>query len=271
MHPTIVSFTLFSTTITVHSYTVFMIVACLTVFFGSLQILKKGNVPSRASIGILFGMLGATFIGARMLHIYLNLPTYLKNPSFMYSFDTTRFSLFGGIILSAFTGIILSKILKINTWKFADSITPFTGIGIAIVRIGCLLNGCCFGEITNLPWGITYPMLSQVHKYQLIGNEASLFSVHPVHPTQIYEAITAIIGSIIAIKIVKNKLPDGIAFLCFALWFTLLRWINYYFTALLPTFAVSHNFYPIFYGIVLTISGVLFFQKIQQKIASLQP
>jgi phosphatidylglycerol:prolipoprotein diacylglycerol transferase len=48
-------------------------------------------------------------------------------------------------------------------------------VALAMGRIGCLLNGCCYGKRTGLPWGIAYPAGSGI--------------VGARHPTQIYELL----------------------------------------------------------------------------------
>jgi phosphatidylglycerol:prolipoprotein diacylglycerol transferase len=42
----------------------------------------------------------------------------------------------------------------------ADLVAPSLLVGLAIGRIGCLLNGCCYGGRTDLPWAVTFPKLS---------------------------------------------------------------------------------------------------------------
>jgi phosphatidylglycerol---prolipoprotein diacylglyceryl transferase len=45
-------------------------------------------------------------------------------------------------------------------------------LGHFVGRFACLLNGCCYGQPTTLPWGIVFPFLD-----------------HAVHPTMVYEAL----------------------------------------------------------------------------------
>jgi phosphatidylglycerol:prolipoprotein diacylglycerol transferase len=48
-----------------------------------------------------------------------------------------------------------------------DLITPSFLLGLAIGRIGCLLNGCCFGGPCDLPWAVTFPAGSPPHVHQV--------------------------------------------------------------------------------------------------------
>lgn len=77
--------------------------------------------------------------------------------------------------------------------KLADCIAPGLLVGLALGRIGCLLNGCCYGGPCDLPWAIRFPPQSPPWLDQaargLIPAAAS-WSL-PVHPAQLYAAIDA--------------------------------------------------------------------------------
>jgi phosphatidylglycerol:prolipoprotein diacylglycerol transferase len=44
-------------------------------------------------------------------------------------------------------------------------------LGQALGRIGCLLNGCCFGGACDLPWAVTFPLGSPVYNEQVKESE----------------------------------------------------------------------------------------------------
>ncbi len=67
--------------------------------------------------------------------------------------------------------------------------------GFALMRIGCLFGGCCFGKPADLPWTIVYARHSPCYNYHLYNdmlNPNAPISL-PVHPAQIYEIIAMII------------------------------------------------------------------------------
>jgi hypothetical protein len=49
----------------------------------------------------------------------------------------------------------LHPLEKMPLWKTADVLAPSIALGSVFGRIGCLLNGCCYGRPTDLPWAIT--------------------------------------------------------------------------------------------------------------------
>jgi phosphatidylglycerol:prolipoprotein diacylglycerol transferase len=77
-----------------------------------------------------------------------------------------------------------------------DVIAPSLAIGIAIGRVGCFLNGCCYGDRCDwLTWSVAFPRYSPPWLEQfargLISQEAP-WSL-PVHPTQLYSAIDGLV------------------------------------------------------------------------------
>lgn len=49
---------------------------------------------------------------------------------------------------------------KLPMLAMADIIAPSLAVGLAIGRVGCLLNGCCFGGVCDEPWAVTFPRMS---------------------------------------------------------------------------------------------------------------
>lgn len=86
--------------------------------------------------------------------------------------------------------------------KTADLVFPYVALGHAFGRLGCFLNGCCYGIRTTLPWGIPFRRVPWNTSLPPTGSPAYLdhcrtysdlsYQDHwsyPVHPTQLYEMI----------------------------------------------------------------------------------
>jgi len=72
---------------------------------------------------------------------------------------------------------------------------PALAFGIAIGRIGCFLNGCCYGDPCNLPWAVRFPKESPPWVAEVKRNQIppdADFSLW-LHPTQIYSTIDGLI------------------------------------------------------------------------------
>jgi phosphatidylglycerol:prolipoprotein diacylglycerol transferase len=108
-----------------------------------------------------------------------------------------------GAILGAALGIwVYCKITKTKMGYIVDLMAPGIIIAQAIGRVGCLLNGCCYGTPTTLPWGLVYT------DPQSFGFNGGI----PTHPTVVYEIIYCIIVFAVLMMLRKKLKPDGSLF-----------------------------------------------------------
>ena len=80
----------------------------------------------------------------------------------------------GGLIVGGLSGFWFVRRNKLDLLKMLDLTAPYLALGQAIGRIGCFLNGCCYGK--EVSWGVYFPSLGE-----------------RVHPTQIYDAVGLLI------------------------------------------------------------------------------
>lgn len=101
---------------------------------------------------------------------------------------TTTGKTFVGLILLGIGGIFLVQRFLGFRSTTGDAFALALPVGMAVMRLGCLFGGCCFGKPTTLPWAITYPpgsLAAVVH--QMRGLVLPGGSALPVHPVQLYE------------------------------------------------------------------------------------
>jgi phosphatidylglycerol:prolipoprotein diacylglycerol transferase len=99
--------------------------------------------------------------------------------------------LIGALLGGGLGFIAFCRSRKLSMPDVADAFTPSVFLGIGFGRIGCLLNGCCFGDRCELPWGLAFPHDSVPFKVLaergFVAPDA-LFTM-PLHPTQIYSSL----------------------------------------------------------------------------------
>ncbi|HWD18805.1 MAG TPA: prolipoprotein diacylglyceryl transferase [Verrucomicrobiae bacterium] len=83
---------------------------------------------------------------------------------------------YGGLIGASLACILYARKNKLPLWKISDALAPSIALGCVFGRWGCLMNGCCYGKHTTMPWGIRFP----------IWHESFPWVVHPV---QIYDSL----------------------------------------------------------------------------------
>src|SRR5207253_11340739 len=86
-------------------------------------------------------------------------------------------SALGGVIgYGLFYWFVLRR-LNISGWQLADAVAPLLALGLAIGRIGCYLNGCCWGQVACeacrvVPLGAAhFPLLPAHARQQLVRDE----------------------------------------------------------------------------------------------------
>lgn len=131
---------------TIYSYGIMLLVAFLISSLLVKAQAKKYNLNPDLIFDLSFIVFISGIIGARVFYILENLGYYLKNPTEIIMLQHGGLSWFGGLILGSLVGIKYLRKRKLSIYKVVDLIMPFVALGQAIGRIGCLLNGCCFGK-----------------------------------------------------------------------------------------------------------------------------
>lgn len=78
---------------------------------------------------------------------------------------------YGSVIGGVIAFVWYSWRHKLPVMGMADILAPAFMAGLAIGRVGCLLNGCCFGGPCDLPWAVTFPADSPPFMDQLMAGE----------------------------------------------------------------------------------------------------
>jgi phosphatidylglycerol:prolipoprotein diacylglycerol transferase len=72
--------------------------------------------------------------------------------------------IYGGFLGAAAAFLLFMRRHKLPVLAMADLVAPSLMVGLAFGRIGCFLNGCCYGGETELPWAVTFPKFSSRHE-----------------------------------------------------------------------------------------------------------
>ena len=67
---------------------------------------------------------------------------------------------FGGLVGAGVAFIVFTRKYKLPMLALADLVAPSLAIGLALGRIGCFLNGCCYGGPTDAAWAVSFPKYS---------------------------------------------------------------------------------------------------------------
>ncbi len=165
---------------------------------------KRKNFYPEVLYNLSFIILIAGVIGSRLLYVSINFRDFIDKPLDVFMLNKGGLAVFGGIIVASLSSVVFLKIKKIPILKALDLVVPFMALGQAIGRIGCLLNGCCYGRASS--FGIYFP----------IHNEVLL-------PTQIYSSIALILIYIFLRKFQWYNKIDGVVFFLYILLYSIKR------------------------------------------------
>jgi phosphatidylglycerol---prolipoprotein diacylglyceryl transferase len=160
--------------------------------------LVAGFPPARSLVA--FCMLAPTMIVGSKLLFLAEHAVFPQDDPFQISQDSVSsilqygFRNPGGLVLFAAALPVVCRVLRLPTLRFADAVIPAMGIVIACFRVGCFLNGCCFGRITASPLSVTFPPESRVFIWQVLQGMLGAHAIRslPVHPLQLYFALFGI-------------------------------------------------------------------------------
>ncbi|MBI4231129.1 MAG: prolipoprotein diacylglyceryl transferase [Planctomycetes bacterium] len=91
----------------------------------------------------------AGLLGARLLYVVAFWDQFRDRPVSILWIWEGGLVLYGGILAGTAAGIVVVMRRHLPLWRFADAVAPGTLLGIALGRIGCFLNGCCWGPVCD--------------------------------------------------------------------------------------------------------------------------
>lgn len=172
----------------IRGYGVFLTLAIIIASAVTIQRGKKmWNYPVDALLAIIFVAAFCGLIGARLFYVaqYWNdVQSSSIKETIVNIVDVTNGGLvvYGSILGGIIAVIIFLLVKKLPVLATLDLFAPGLALGIAIGRIGCLMNGCCFGGPCDLPWGVVFPEDSPAYVQQLDEGVISLYGITLAQP-----------------------------------------------------------------------------------------
>jgi phosphatidylglycerol---prolipoprotein diacylglyceryl transferase len=192
---------------TIYSYGVMVAAAFLIgIYIAGIESVRKG-IKKDLVYDLAFYVTISAILSARIYYIAFYDPgLFIKDPLSVLKIWQGGLAVHGAILGGMAVLILFAKIRKISFWKLSDLMAPSVLFGQGIGRIGCFLNGCCYGVPTEGPLGVRFPADSLASiEY---GN------IH-VHPAQLYESVADIIGFFMLWSVRKKIKTEGGLFLLY--------------------------------------------------------
>lgn len=218
-----------------------------------------GLDPERlVSLG--FVLIIAGVIGGRLGYVlyhwgqFWGHPLDIINPfSSSGEFGIAGLNLQGGLLAGLIAGLWYLRRHRVAVAAGFDAVVPAIAFGLFLTRIGCFMNGCCFGTPTSLPWGVEFPW--DAPAYNVFGEAA-------VHPAQLYSSLYGLLLFAVLLAVNRYRYRPGLATGLFLVFEAVFRFaiepFRYYEDAMLFSLAdirVTHNQVV---ALIMFVIGIVF-------------
>ncbi len=185
---------------------------------------RRAGIPGERIADVTLWLMVGAILGARVVYVTTYWKQEFADQPFVEVFMIQHGGLvyYGGLIGAVLAGVIAIQRLKLPLWKTADIFAPSIALGSVFGRLGCLLNGCCYGRACDLPWAITFtnPQSGQYSNTPLGV---------PLHPTQIYDALLNLLLYFFLAWMFRRKQFDGQIFATYLILYAVFRSVVEYF------------------------------------------
>ena len=174
--------------VAIRGYGVFLLLAILAAFVLLLYLAKQQGIATDTIFSLAFWTVIAGILGARLFYV-----TEYWQEMFRFdeagqlllresAFNVINFAqgglvVFGSVLGGALGASIFMRRNKMPVLRTFDIMAPALVLGMSIGRFGCLLNGCCFGCVTDVSWGIVFPPGSPAHVHQAAHGDVFLYGL----------------------------------------------------------------------------------------------
>lgn len=196
----------------VHSYGLFLIIGFFTSVAISLPEARRRGLDPNIVLDLALPLLVTAVILCRLLFVILNPGQFHSLLQIVRIWDG-GLSFHGALVASFLVCIYFAKVKRVSMLRLADVLAPSVFLGYAIGRLGCLFNGCCYGDICspNLLWAMRFP------------DEHNVGHLTPLsHPAQLYSSVLALLCFALMQKAKRapafNKFPGQLMLIFFGLY-----------------------------------------------------
>ncbi|HXT42442.1 MAG TPA: prolipoprotein diacylglyceryl transferase [Candidatus Angelobacter sp.] len=198
--------------LTIYWYGVFVALGFLAGLWTASRRALRDSIRAESIVDLGPWLILGTLVGARGLYVLSYWREDFSGRPFWQIFNIRGGGLvfYGGLIGASLTCVLYVRWKKLPLWKTADILAPSIALGHAFGRIGCLMNGCCYGRACELPWAIQFPYGHATYRNR-------------VHPTEIYEAALDFVLYLFLAWLFRRKRFDGQIFALYLLCYAVLR------------------------------------------------
>lgn len=182
--------------VSIYSWGFMAALGFLTGLFTAMRFGRRERIKEETILDLFVYVVISAIVGARLFYVAAFFPQYRNDPISIFYVSEGGLVFLGGLLAALAVVLVYVRHRKLNIMRLLDALSPAAAVGYAIGRIGCFLNGCCYG-------------------IKIFGFE---------QPTQIYSSVSGFIIFAVLVHLYNKKKYDGQIFL-----FALLLYSTYRF------------------------------------------
>jgi phosphatidylglycerol:prolipoprotein diacylglycerol transferase len=196
------------------SFGVMLAAAFLVGTWLALKEARRRGLDESKLINLVLVILVSSILGARGMYVLTHLEEYRSHPLMAFALWEGGLTLYGGLALGTIAGFAYMRRAGMPMGVTADVLTPSVALGVAIARIGCFLNGCCFGVPGHAYWCMRFPPGSPPD---------AIFPGERLHPSQLYNVLAAFVLFLLLLWLRRRLKAPGQLWWTFLALFMLVR------------------------------------------------
>ncbi len=221
MHPILFEFG----PIVVRFYGLMYVVAIISAWIIIKHEVKRKNIPlteEELPNLITWCVIGGLLV-ARLYYVVFNLDVYLAHPAEIPAIWHGGLAIHGGLIGGVLGAWLYLRRKAVPFWRMSDAVAPSLIIGQAFGRFGNFMNGDAHGRVTDMPWGVVFPLNTPA---------GSQFPGMPTHPAMLYELLFNVtIFCFLWFVVRKREHKDGFIFALYFMLYSFGRFVVEHFRA----------------------------------------
>lgn len=194
--------------IVIYSFGFCMALGILSAFFLMSWLGKRNGYTSEFLSNFVLVLMLSAFVGARFAYVCEHWTAeFQDNWIQIFNFAKGGIMYYGGMLGAWLGGSIYLLIKKRSVIDVLDLTVTVLPLGHAWGRVGCFMNGCCFGRVTDCAIGVRFPYHSNVWWSQYSEGLISKIDrvTLPVMPSQLIEAALNLIICVILVVLYRRK------------------------------------------------------------------
>jgi len=253
--------------IEIHAYGLLLAVSFMVGIYWAMARAPRRGISKNDILDLsIFVVLGA-IIGSRLLYVVTHLEEFRGrwldtiNPiQSTGEVGISGLSMLGGVVMVIAIIAFYCRRKHISFPRLCDVLAPVFALGIMLTRIGCFLNGCCFGIPGDMPWCMVFPEHSPAGSV--------LLGVH-IHPAQLYSSLYGLIILVVILLLDRKERPDGFLMSVFFMLYGVARFgidfVRYYETSVQIRFAGQIFTINQAISFAMFLAGLIFLIRIRTR------